>query len=180
MMYTRPLVFVLWFWFLVALAPSTNAEETCEPLGFFSCRVTPYDGLTDKTLRFDSAEYGSGAIYLAPDGRAFLWVVGDVKVKSGFWMVGTFPEKGQSATSSEQTARYFDVFMLKFQKSRRKINLFPGLDGSESFRVDDLAKELGAVEKVDGDVLRLQNRTGPCRACREGMTISELVASMSP
>ena len=179
-MYVRPPVFVLWFWLLVALSPTANAQETCQPLGFFSCRVTPYDGLTDKTLRFDSAEYGSGAIYLAPDGRAFLWIVGDVEVKSGFWMVETISETRQSETSSEPTTRDFDLFMLKFSKSKRRIDLFPGLAGSESFGVDDMDKELGVVEKVDSDVLRLQDGTGPCRACREGMTISELVASKSP
>lgn len=179
-MFDRTPVFVLWFCLLFALAPSTSAEETCQPLGFFSCRVTPYDGLTDKTLRFDSAEYGSGAIYLAPDGRALIWAVGNVEVKSGFWMVQEFPEKGQSVASSDPTFRFFDAFMLHFPKPTRSIGLLPGLNGDEGFRVDEMASQLGILEKVDGDVLRLQDGTGPCRACRAGMTISEMVASRSP
>jgi hypothetical protein len=174
-MYRRPAVFVLWFWLLVALATSTNAEERCIPAAFFSCRVTAYEGLTDKTLRFDSTEYGSGAFYLAPDGRAFLWIVGEFQVRSGFWMAETIRETRPSATSSEPTTRSFDLFMMQFSSPRSRSELFHGNGGQISFLIEDLDTKLGVREKVDHDILQLSSGTVPCRLCRPGRSISDLL-----
>jgi hypothetical protein len=162
--------------FFLGFAQALAAEDS----EFLRQQETAGEGITDKTLRFVSEQYGEGAFYLAPSGEAFLWLKGDHEVMAGVWHAEAWYEAGESGTSPDATVRYFDVLFMEFPQSKPGVTLFQGMSWYEVLRVEDLDSTLGVVENVDGDILRLQDGKGPCRVCRPGMTISELVASRSP
>jgi hypothetical protein len=170
--FRRSAVLILFFGF--AHAPAAQEAE------FLKQQETAGATITDKTLRFVSSQYGEGALYLAPSGEAFLWLRGDHEVISGVWYAEAWHETAESGTSLGAAVRYFDVLFLEFPQSKKSVSLFQGVGWFEVLKVDDLDSTLGVVENVDGDVLRLQDGTVPCRACRAGMTISDWVASRSP
>jgi hypothetical protein len=162
--------------FFLVFAQALAAEDS----EFLRRQETAGEGITDKTLRFVSEQYGEGALYLSPSGEAFLWLRGDFEVMAGVWHAEAWYEAGESGTSPGATVRYFDVLFMEFPQNKPGVSQFQGVSWFEVLRVEDLASTLGVVESVDGDVLRLQEGKGPCRVCRAGMKISELLASRSP
>jgi hypothetical protein len=170
--FRRSAVLILFLGF--AHAPAAQDAE------FLKQQETTGEGIADKTLRFVSEQYGEGALYLSPDGEALLWLRGDYEVIAGDWYAEEWEEALESGTTPGATVRYFEVLFMEFPQNKPSVSQFQGVSWFEVLRVEDLASTLGVVESVDGDVLRLQEGEGPCRVCRAGMTISELVASRSP
>jgi hypothetical protein len=171
--YGRSACLVVWLSFSQLLAAQDFPTLRQEPVA--------YEGLTDKTLRFASDAFGAGAVYLSASGQAFLWMEDDYEVLTGVWTAYTAYETIRNGTSSGLKVPFGDFFMMDFSESRRRFDLFPDVGRTALIsEVGELDAKLGVVEKVDSDVLRLQDGTGPCRVCREGMTISELLALKSP
>jgi hypothetical protein len=128
--------------------------------------------LADKTFRFDSEEYGAGALYLGPDGRASLWIHGDIIALGGSWCATTITSLRGAPGS--QTKEVLEMAFFQFPKIRMRAHLKNLPSPIEGFRVAGMDSQLGVQEKADGDVLNLQSGSGPCRLCRPNMTLSEL------
>ena len=143
--------------------PHLSYAQQVEP-GYFPDTVQ--NDLAGMTVRFASDRHGSGVLYFAPDGRAFMWRPGRIKVNIGHWSGDTM----QSLQVSTKTLTTQELIVVTFPPSfKDRLGIFVFL---EATRIHD---DLGVKELSEGDALGLEDGEPPCRICRADMTFSRML-----
>lgn len=153
------LLFVLTSWSHFAYARQDEA-------GYFPNTVR--NDLSGQTVRFASERHGSGVLYFARDGRAFMWNPGRLEVQIGLWSGDTI----RYLQGSPKTLLTDELIAVTFpHRFEDRLGVFAFLEAN---RISD---DLGVKEVSDGDVLGLEDGQPPCRACRADMTFSQMLGT---
>ncbi|MGB8814342.1 MAG: hypothetical protein WCC57_14280 [Paracoccaceae bacterium] len=156
-------IFVVLF-FLVCWPHSTFAQQG--ETGYFPNTVL--NDMSGKTVRFDSERHGSGVLYFAQDGRAFLWNPGRIEVQIGLWSGDTM----RFLKGSPEILITIEGVMVTFPSGfENRLGIFAYLEAN---RIHD---DLGITEVSEGDVLALEDGEPPCRTCRADMRFSEMLGN---
>lgn len=143
--------------------PHLSHAQQAEP-GYFPDTVQ--NDLAGMTVRFASARHGSGVLYFAPDGRAFMWEPGRIEVNIGLWSGDTM----RLLQGSPKTLITEEVIAVTFPHSfEDRLGIFALLEAN---RIHD---DLGVKELSEGDALGLEDGEPPCRTCRADMTLSQML-----
>jgi hypothetical protein len=151
--------------FFLAFWPKTTFAQQDE-VGYFPDTVR--NDLSGKTVRFDSERHGSGVLYFAQDGRAFLWNPGRLEIQIGLWSGDTIRFLKGSPSILNTIEGISVTFPSGFED---RLGIFAYLEAS---RIHD---DLGVREVSEGDVLALEDGEPPCRTCRADMTFSKMLGN---
>ncbi len=162
---------LLLFFPLSVVGPVSSFAQQRDSVGG-STAVT--NALAGKTVRFTSDKYGSGVLYFAVDGRAFIWHPGKIEVSVGIWRGETFRVTMQPGTDQE-TVTVTETIVVQFPDGTEDNPVLVALSGLFAILdANDMAGDLGVQEVAEGDVIGLEDMKPPCRMCRAEMTFAQM------
>lgn len=134
--------------------------------------------LSDKTIRFDSDEFGTGVQYFGLDGSVFLWFPGQRGISVGKWSDGTFRLTSSPQTpDSKRKQTSVGLVCFRFSSAPRSRPTGKRFGPYKCIRHGEISA--ATQEVADGDVLHLRSGKVPCRLCRPDMTLSQLGSKIS-